>query len=206
MTKGHTVGQLQKLLQRLPVRERQALIRRAKLRSVSGNEGQETQYIRDFREDILCKLSEAHNEHIESTSKSLRHGDCVAPPPVAKDNGAKGRKAPLRPINNFPTYGNYEGGAPEDAITLEIFSLRRRVTELTADLILRNEKITRALVELQSQRRYFRLLISDNQGESYDQIQTRIRKIESTIHYVEDPVAGHVEELPIPDRWKKRGQ
>ncbi len=90
-----------------------------------------------------------------------------------------------------------------DAVTLEIFSLRRRNAELTAALHGANNKLTVALECLYSLRRFLQLWIYEGQGESYDQVHGRIRRLGSTIDHIEDRSIGPAAPLEIPERWKK---
>ena len=108
---------------------------------------------------------------------------------------------PTGPVNNFPSY-DYGGGLP-DAVTLEIFSLRRRNAELGAKLTAVNNKLTVALEFLYSIRRFLQLWVNEGQGETYDQTHTRMRRLESTIAHIEDRNIGPSPELELPERWKK---
>jgi hypothetical protein len=120
---------------------------------------------------------------------------------VAKGNIKGGHDVPEGPVNNFPS-SDYDGGLP-DAVTMEIFSLRRHNAELTAKLATLNNKITAALELFYSLRRFFQLWINEGHGESYDQIQDRMRRIDSTIAKIEDRTAGESARLDIPKRWRK---
>jgi hypothetical protein len=106
------------------------------------------------------------------------------------------------PVNNFPAYSGDGGGVP-DAITLEIFALRRRNAELIAKVESLNNKLTRVLDCLQSLRRFFRLWIYDGQGESYDAVIGRMGKIDVMIDLIEDRMVGPAPVLDIPERWRK---
>jgi len=107
------------------------------------------------------------------------------------------------PINNWPAYDPAEGGIP-DAVTLEVFSLRRRQAELTAKLTAANDKLTDALECLFSQRRFLQLWVTENQGESFDKLHARIKRIQATIDHIENRNIGPSPELDIPERWKSK--
>ena len=111
--------------------------------------------------------------------------------------------SPPTPINNFPDYGKDYNGGMTDAVTLEIFSLRRRNAELRAKNECLNIKLTKTLEILQSERRFLQLWIYENQGESYDEIQHRMKRIDATIQLIEDRMAGPAAPLEIPARWKR---
>lgn len=114
---------------------------------------------------------------------------------------ARGKKLPDGPINNFPSY-DYDGGAV-DAVTLEIFSLRRRNADLTAKVEGLNNKLTKSLETLYSTRRFIQLWVFEGQGETYDQVHRRIKSIETVIAHIEDRNIGPAPALEIPERWKK---
>jgi len=177
------------------------MVRRAKLRSVDGQKlpkeekHQQIQTDMLFRDDILCKLSDQNSPISNPSSKTLRHGDCASPPPVAPH-------IPQSPVNNFPAYSGGDGGVP-DAVTLEVFALRRRNAELIAKVESLNNKLSRALECLQSLRRFFRLWIYEGQGESYDAIIGRMSKIDVMIDLIEDRMVGPASLLEIPERWRK---
>lgn len=200
MAKGPKIGQLTKLLLELPVSERQAIIRRARLRSVDGNTGQFINNSAYFNEDILCKLPEHQPGKIDTTGKPLRHKDCILSPPVATH---KKEDLPKGPINNFPPPEIYEGGLT-DPVTLEIFSLRRRNAELTSKVEGLNNKLTRALECLYSTRRFIQLWVFEGQGESYDQVHARIQHLDSTIAHVEDRSIEPSPGMEPPVAWKKK--
>jgi hypothetical protein len=123
---------------------------------------------------------------------------------VEKKGKHKASAFPPTPINNFPNqaYGSYDGGMT-DAVTLEIFSLRRQNAELKSNVEGLNNKLTRCLETLNSTKRFLRLWIHEGQGESYDQIHIRMRSIDVTINVIEDRSIGPAPKLEIPDRWKK---
>ncbi len=148
-----------------------------------------------FRDDILCKLSDQNSPISNPSSKTLRHGDCATPLAVAPH-------VPQSPVNNFPAYSGDGGGVP-DAVTLEIFALRRRNAELIAKVESLNNKLTRTLECLQSLRRFFRLWLYEGQGESYDAIVNRMRKIDVTIDLIEDRMIGPAPVVEVPERWRK---
>jgi hypothetical protein len=171
------------------------MVRRAQLRDINNQERKTTQ----IQQDILCRLSDADLSINDISRINQRHVDCPTPKVVAKDRSIKGSRVLQSPINNFPDYGtDYDGGVT-DAVTLEIFSLRRRNSELTEKVETLNNKLTRALECLQSLKRFFGLWIFEGQGESYDQIQKRIRRIESTIDVIEDRMANPAQ----IERWEK---
>ena len=120
---------------------------------------------------------------------------------MASNKRQSGANVPEGPINNFPS-SEYEGGLP-DAVTIEIFSLRRHNAELTAKLATLNNKLTAALELFYSLRRFFQLWINEGHGESYDQIHDRMRRLDSTIAKIEDRTAGESARLDIPKRWRK---
>lgn len=122
---------------------------------------------------------------------------------MAKRGNRSGRDLPEGPINNFPAYDAAESGAP-DAVTLEIFSLRRRNAELVAKVEGLNNKLTKALERLYSLRRFIQLWVFEGQGESYDQVQTRLNHLSGTIQFLEDRSAGPSAPLEVPERWKKQ--
>jgi hypothetical protein len=109
---------------------------------------------------------------------------------------------PQSPVNNFPAYSGGDGGVP-DAVTLEVFALRRRNAELIAKVESLNNKLSRALECLQSLRRFFRLWIYDGQGESYDAIIGRMSKIDVMIDLIEDRMVGPAPVIDVPERWRK---
>lgn len=115
----------------------------------------------------------------------------------------KGPELPPSPINNFPRADEYDGGMT-DAVTLEIFSLRRRNADLAAQLVGANNKLTRALEVLYSLRRFLTLWVFHNQGETYDQVTERIKGIESTIAHIECRENYPSPPLEIPERWRKQ--
>lgn len=121
---------------------------------------------------------------------------------MAKRNAPKGRNVPEGPINNFPAYEAYDGGLP-DAVTLEIFSLRRRNAELSAKVEGLNNKLTKALELLYSLRRFLQLWINEGQGETFDEIRSRMHRLDGTIAHLEDRSIGPAPVLEIPKRWKK---
>ena len=92
---------------------------------------------------------------------------------------------------------------PDDPLILEIFALRRKNKALADDLRHQHLKMTRALKELYDQRRFFRLGLLENQWESFDQLNMRMRQLEGTIQFLDNPTAGHQSEMEIPERWKK---
>jgi hypothetical protein len=108
---------------------------------------------------------------------------------------------PASPVNNFPAYSGDEGGVP-DALTLEVFALRRRNAELVAKVESLNNKLTRVLECLQSLRRFFRLWIYEGQGESYDAITGRMSKIDVMIDLIEDRMVGDAPPLHVSKRWR----
>lgn len=124
------------------------------------------------------------------------------PSSVAKRDRPKDDRFPEGPINNFPSYDYANGGVP-DAVTLEIFSLRRRNAELTAKVEGLNNKITKALEILYSLRRFVQLWIFEGQGETYDQVTGRLNNLDGAIKYLEDRTVGPSAALPVPERWKK---
>jgi hypothetical protein len=180
------------------------MVRRAKLRSVKGQDcpkdenNQQIQRDMFFREDILCKLSGPNSAKDNPSSKTLRHGDCATPAPVAPPKA----NVPASPVNNFPAYSCDAGTVP-DAVTLEIFALRRRNAELIAKVESLNNKLSRALECLQSLRRFFRLWLYEGQGESYDAIVGRMSKIDVMIDLIEDRMVGPAPVIEIPERWRK---
>jgi len=110
------------------------------------------------------------------------------------------KKDVTSPVNNFPPA--YDGGVP-DAVTLEVFALRRRNAELVAKVEALNNKQTRLLECLQSLRRFFRLWIYEGQGESYDNIVARMTRIDSMIQLIDDRSVGDAPLLDVPERWRK---
>ena len=198
--------QLLKRLLRLPVTERMAVIRRAQIRSVKEN----TETIDDVStrncKEILCQLSEPVLSFTDAPSSNPRHANCSSILKVAKERNlrvATSLDAARSPISNLPTVPEYDGGMA-DPVTLEIFSLRRRVAELTASLCGANNKLTAALESMYSLRRFLQLWIFQGQGESYDQIHGRIRRLESTIQKIEDRNNDPSPPLEIPKRWRKK--
>jgi hypothetical protein len=180
------------------------MVRRAKLRSVDGQKlpkeekHQQIQTDMLFRDDILCKLSNENSAISYPSSKTLRHGDCATPAPVAPPK----TNVPASLVNNFPAYSCDAGTVP-DAVTLEIFALRRRNAELIAKVESLNNKLSRALECLQSLRRFFRLWLYEGQGESYDAIVGRMSKIDVMIDLIEDRMVGPAPVIEIPERWRK---
>lgn len=177
------------------------MVRRAQIRSVVGNDVANAVIKRDINEDILCQLSDVNSELFDNTSSLIRHGDCIDTPTVSKNRQHGARVIPEGPINNFPSY-QYDGGVP-DAVTLEIFSLRRKNAEQHSRIEELQSKLTKALECLQSQKRFLRLWIYDEIGESYDKMQQRMRDIDGTIRYVESLHVGPRPEIKIPERWRK---
>lgn len=90
-----------------------------------------------------------------------------------------------------------------DAVTLEIFALRRRNAELTAKVEGLNNKLTRALESLYSLRRFINLWTLEGQGETFDQVRIRIKGLEATIANIEDRNISPSPALEIPARWRK---
>lgn len=183
-------------------------MRRAKLRSIDGKIGQESTLDdnANYRErlDTLCLLSKESPVKNASKGNNGRHANCLPNDDMPAGKKLRPPKAPASPINNFPGYGNtYEGGLPDAAVTLEVFSLRRRNLELQTDLKNANNKLTVALELLYSLRRFFKLWILDGQGESYDQIHNRMRRLDSTIQHLEDRNNGEAPPLELPARWKR---
>lgn len=174
-------------------------MRRVKLRSVSGNNGSQ---VAGIAREILCQPGVPDSGKFDRVSNILRHGDCPNEPGVPPRKKLPGGNIPEGPINNFPSAEVYDGGMT-DAVTLEIFSLRRRNAELAAKVEGLNEKLTKALECLYSLRRFLQLWINEGQGETFDQVHARIRKMESTIDHIEDRNIGPVPILEVPARWKK---
>lgn len=174
------------------------MVRRAKLRSVSGKLDASNQINSQLPQEILWKLNCNDSVINNQPSDLSRHKSCATAPVVAKN----GKDKPPTPINNFPSYEISEGGIP-DAITLEIYSLRRRCADLKCQVEGLNNKLSRVLQLLNSLRRFFRLWIFENQGETYDQIHARMRKIDTMINLIEDRMVGPVPEMEIPERWRK---
>ena len=177
------------------------LIRRAKLRNVNGNDGNKDEQFQEVREDILCQPNVTLRERFEITGNKLRHQDCNAPHTVGTD-GRKKSKSPGSPINNYPRTVEYDGGMT-DAVTLEIFSLRRQNAELVAKLQGANNKLTKALELMYSLRRFLQLWVFEGQGESYDQVNGRIKALESAIAHIECQTNYPSPPLEIPERWRK---
>jgi len=123
---------------------------------------------------------------------------------VARSDKPKvGKHAPSNPISNFPVY-DYQGGAPDDPTTLEVFSLRRRNAELNDKVRALNNKLTRCHELLNSLKRFFDLWIYEDQGETYDELQNRMRRIKTTIELIEDRMVGETTPLEMPERWRKK--
>ena len=202
MPKLSTMAQLQKLLSKLPVSQREALVRRAELRSVDGNSLNNLAINSHIGEDILCQPSTTDNELFNATSLFQRQANCSNLDDVPGRDRDKRRGLAPSPINNFPKYDTNEGGVP-DAITLEVFSLRRKNAELESKVVALNNKMTRILELLNSLRRFFRLWIFEDQGETYDQIRARMYQIDATIMLVEDRSVGPAPEMKLPERWTK---
>lgn len=203
MTKSLSLEKLRKILLRLPVSERRALVKRAQLKSVDSKHYKHKQ----FRNDILCNLQEKINtdsEVINLSSESARHNACLPALPVAQRDKRHSleTKQPEGPINNFPSFDNTDGGVP-DAVTLEVFALRRRNAELTAKVEGLNNKLTVALECLYSLRRFVQLWVFEGQGETYDQVHSRLRRLTGTIEHIEDRTVGPAAPYEIPERWRK---
>lgn len=115
----------------------------------------------------------------------------------------KRRKTTAPLITNLPEHHEYDGGAPDDPIIMEIFTLRRRVTDLTNRLTDANKKLTRALECLQGLHRFFFLWVYEGQGESYDEIMTRMGKISSTVEIIQAKILGPYPEAEVPQKWQK---
>ncbi len=206
MPKLFQIGQIKKLLLRLPVSERQALIRRAGIRSVEAQNGAQ---VPEITEDILCKPLPQPQVISYPDGAFRRHENCQPSEQVAQVKKYNRRnlqkEAPPHPITNIPrTPIDYDGGVPDDTVTMEIFAFRRRNEQLQDDLAAANTKITRALELLFSLRRFLSLWINEGQGETYDQMHARMHKIDGTIRFLEDRMAGqpaHEEKIPA---WKKK--
>jgi hypothetical protein len=121
---------------------------------------------------------------------------------VTNGKAVKRQSEPASPINNHPKAIEYDGGMT-DAVTLEIFSLRRQNAELSAKLQGANNKLTKALELMHSLRRFLQLWIFEGQGESYDQCHARIKSLESTIEHIECQTNYPSPPLEIPERWRK---
>lgn len=115
-------------------------------------------------------------------------------------NDGPNNQTPKTPAGD---YGKDYNGGITDAITLEVFSLRRRNAELRAKNEALNIKLTKTLEMLHSERRFLQLWIYENQGESYDEIQHRMKRIDATIQLIEDRMAGPAAPLEIPAKWKR---
>ena len=180
----------------MPESEVEALLRRVKLKGVDKSNV--------VTQDILCKLSNSLNVETNATSTLQPFPEHDSPGRVK--NYSKGRvknNVSSSPVNNWPDYDPADGGLP-DAVTLEIFALRRRTTELTAKLADANNKLTDALECLFSQQRFLELWVNQGQGESYDKLQARIKRIQATINHSQDRNTGPSPELDIPERWKSK--
>lgn len=201
MPKQHTIGQIKTLLNQLSVKERKALVRRAQLRSVDGNAGQNHEQNQQDRDDIICQPSDTYSVISELSGKNPRPKYCSTTEAMPRQPKTA---RPPHPITNIPrTPIDYNGGVPDDTVTMEIFALRRRNEQLQDDLAAANTKITRALELLFSLRRFLSLWINDGQGETYDQVNARMHKIDGTIRFLEDRMAGqptHEDKVPA---WKK---
>lgn len=172
------------------------MLRRVKLKSVDKNFA--------ISRDILCQLPNADPVNNSSPGHSLRHENCDTSSPVPPRKNLPVKEIPTSPVNNFPAYGHdYDGGVPDDPITLEVFSLRRQNAALTAKVIGLNNKLTKALECLYSTRRFLELWIHEGQGESFDSVERRIKGIGATIAHLEDRSIGPSPELEVPERWKK---
>lgn len=190
-----TLATIRTMLSKLPLSERRAILRRVKLKSVDKN------FL--VNKEILWKLCPEDPVNNSLPSHSLQHGNCDTTPPVPKRKNLPSREFPATPVNNFPSYGqDYDGGLP-DAVTLEIFSLRRRNAELQSKVIALNNKLTKALECLYSTRRFITLWIHEGQGESFDSVERRLKGIGATIAHIEDRNIGPSPEMEIPERWKK---
>lgn len=67
-----------------------------------------------------------------------------------------------------------------------------------------NNKLTRALECLQSQKRFLSLWMDEGQSETYDEIRVRMRKIDTAIAVIEERADGPYPPLEVPERWKKK--
>lgn len=182
------------------------MVRRAQLRSVDGNSVVPASETSTIAREILCKPANIQEELKYSTSNNIRYGDCNPLPAVDKlkpKRPLRGSELPPGPINNFPRVDEYDGGMP-DAVTLEIFALRRRNAELAAQLVGANNKLTRALELLYSLRRFLQLWVFHGQGETYDQVTARVKGIESIIAHIECRENYPSPPLELPERWQKQ--
>jgi hypothetical protein len=177
-------------------------VRRANLRSVKEHVITPIPSDSHGLQGILCKQNATPREIFDITSKTLRYPDCSTPITMGKDNTGKRQDKPASPISNYPRQIEYDGGMP-DAVTLEIFSLRRQNAELWAKLQGANNKLTKALELMYSFRRFLQLWVFEGQGESYDQVHDRIKSLQSTIDHIECQTNFPSPPLEIPARWRK---
>ena len=197
-------AQLEKFLLSLPVKERMALVRRARLKKLNVD-------------DILCLLTPQKNVHLDAPSANARNDDCSPPKDVhlndpgtfVRDSVVKQRgkttlknRSPSSPVNNFPSYDHYDGGIA-DAVTLEVFRLRQRNAELQSKVNTLNDKLSRVYEVLTSLKRFFDLWVREGQGETYDQIHARMNRIKTAIELIDDRNIGEPVQIEIPARWKR---
>ena len=196
MSKRARMERLKNLMRDMPESEVEALLRRVKLKGIDKSNV--------VSQDILSKLSnslDVENNAIGTLQPFPEHAI-----PGRVKNHSKGRvknNPSSSPINNWPDYDPADGGLP-DAVTLEIFALRRRTTELTAKLADANNKLSDALECLFSQQRFLELWVNDGQGESYDKLQARIKRIQATINHSQNRNTGPSPDLTLPERWKSK--
>jgi len=199
MSKRLTLGQIRTLLLRLPESEREPILRHGELRKVEGNDE-----VKDDKNNPKGLQSIFYRTlHSTPPSKTLRHRDCSPKPDVPSGKNGAPKKSSQSPISNYPSYDEIDGGVP-NSTQMEIFSLRRQNSTLTAKLAAANDKLTDALECLFSQRRFLQLWVTENQGESFDKLHARIKRIQATIDHIENRNTGPSPELELPERWKSK--
>jgi len=161
------------------------------------------------REEILSKLSSKLPKYSNNLPRSVKRALRGHGPAVAKSRGATmGRtprkdSAPVDVIANAGVITVPEKEVPNE-YEFEILRLRRRVEELECIVRDRDERNVRAISMLEDELQMWRTFLHAHVKETYNGIQRRIVRIESTLMTLREKENRFAPSLPIPESWKKR--
>ena len=109
----------------------------------------------------------------------------------------------ISPIGNVPVIGPPNDAVP-DHYKLELYRLRRRVTELECVVRDKNDRIVRAIKTLEHELSMWRQLLHDDVKETFDGVRKRTIGIEATLLRLKDKGSRFAPPLEMPAKWKKK--